>query len=87
MKPKHKNKMVSTCWINAPAAMLEKRVMQDAVCTVARCVNKERYSKLSISLSQEMAGWLRRRSSKAGTSISWIIRDNLRPEFDKRHAK
>jgi len=43
--------------------------------------------KLSVSLGDEMATWLKRHAVKRQTSVSWIIRDALLPAFERRHRK
>lgn len=42
---------------------------------------------LSISLPKEMATWLRRSAAKQMTSLSAVIKQQLMPAFDRRHAK
>jgi uncharacterized protein (DUF1778 family) len=43
--------------------------------------------RMSISISPEMAAWLRRAASKAHTTTSQFIRTQLIPAFEARHAK
>jgi Arc/MetJ-type ribon-helix-helix transcriptional regulator len=43
--------------------------------------------KLSVSLPPEMTTWLRRSAAKQLSNVSQVIRDYLRPAFEKRHAK
>jgi hypothetical protein len=49
--------------------------------------NTPRVDKLSISLPAEMAAWLRRASARELTTVSQIIKANLLPAFNARHAK
>jgi hypothetical protein len=47
----------------------------------------ERVEKISISLTPEMATWLRRSAAKKMTNVSQLIRAALLPSFESRHAK
>lgn len=48
---------------------------------------KNRVEKMSVSLTPEMAAWLRRAAAKKLSNVSQVIRELLQPAMDARHAK
>lgn len=43
--------------------------------------------KMSVSLGDEMATWLKRHAAKRHASVSQVVRDALLPLYEARHAK
>jgi Arc/MetJ-type ribon-helix-helix transcriptional regulator len=50
-------------------------------------MSKKQVRKLSVSLGDEMASWLKRHAVKRHASVSQVIRDALMPMYEQRHAK
>lgn len=46
-----------------------------------------RAEKMSISLTPEMAAWLRKTAARKMSNVSQVIREALAPQFTARHAK
>jgi Arc/MetJ-type ribon-helix-helix transcriptional regulator len=43
--------------------------------------------KLSVSLPDDMATWLRRAAAKRYVSVSFLVKEALMPQFTTRHKK
>jgi len=46
-----------------------------------------RVEKLSISLTPDMATWLRRCAARKGSNVSQVLRELIMPAYEARHAK